>query len=71
MTVREREPQTERPENAGHEDHLTHVYCHCNPDRGLCGVDLSNCPVVRTNEDLCVVCADLDQLACERCGSWE
>ena len=37
----------------------THLYC-CDPDRSLCGLDISSHPYVGDDEEItCVVCADL------------
>ncbi|MFK4801738.1 hypothetical protein ACI3K5_24025 [Streptomyces sp. MPA0124] len=46
----------------------THVFC-CNPDRALCGHDVSNDPEVDgpTPTD-CVVCLDLEEQPCPVCG---
>lgn len=45
----------------------THVFC-CNPDRALCGHDVSDHPEVDgpTPND-CVVCLDLEEQPCPRC----
>jgi hypothetical protein len=42
---------------------LTHVYC-CNPDLALCGEDVSNTPEVDQDEQLCMVCEDLEEQPC-------
>lgn len=47
-----------------------HLYC-CDPDRGLCGADLRGLVDFGDNdspEPYCVVCEDLVELICERCG---
>lgn len=41
-------------------DEVTHVYC-CDPDRSLCGLDLTGTGPARPGEQDCVVCADLDE----------
>lgn len=46
-----------------------HLYC-CDPDRAICGVDLSAADEVEDLPNLCVVCDDLDALPCPHCG-WE
>ncbi|MCX4677656.1 hypothetical protein OG413_20505 [Streptomyces sp. NBC_01433] len=46
---------------------ITHYYC-CNPDRALCGLDLSGMPPAGAGEQDCVVCVDLDA-DCPRCAS--
>lgn len=54
------------------DDNLIHLICACDPDRGLCGVNLAGAPVVAAgdcpDEPRCVVCVDLGPLPCERCG---
>lgn len=45
-----------------------HIFCPCSPDMALCGEDLSDVPF-DDGDDVCVVCADLDRLPCERCGT--
>lgn len=49
-------------------DRTTHVIC-CNPDRALCGHDVSDEPEVPdgTGHD-CIVCLDLEEQTCPRCG---
>jgi hypothetical protein len=48
---------------------LTHTYCECTPLIALCGVTLSEELTEWAEEDLCIVCEDLDPLPCERCGA--
>ncbi len=51
------------------EDDLLHWYCECNEFIGLCGVDLTNAQHGDPElEPICVVCDDLDDLPCPRCG---
>ncbi len=71
MDVSRREPDTithEAPTNRASHD-LGHVYCCCDPDRALCGLDISAYTVQEVaDEDLCVVCCHLDPVPCRRCG---
>jgi hypothetical protein len=50
-------------------DDTTHVFC-CNPDRALCGQDVSTEPEVPygVGHD-CIVCLDLEDQPCSRCGT--
>lgn len=50
------------------DDLTTHIYC-CNPDRALCGHDVTDDPEVPgpTPTD-CVVCLDLEPKPCRICG---
>lgn len=52
------------------DDELTHWFCACDENRGLCGVDLTDVPIIGDDDPAleCVVCADLDWSDCERCG---
>lgn len=56
----------------GCDDDLNHLYC-CDENRSLCGIDLTDVPVVDVDPDedpdLCVVCRDLEFRTCERCGA--
>lgn len=50
------------------DDCLRHVYC-CDPETALCGTDLSDTD--ETDDDdapTCVVCLDLEDVTCPRCG---
>lgn len=48
---------------------LTHLFC-CDPDLSLCGLDLSLTPYgMSPGEEQCVVCVDLEDAVCPRCGS--
>jgi Zn finger protein HypA/HybF involved in hydrogenase expression len=52
-------------------DDLDHWFCACNRDVALCGADIAGQPEsepVFTDDD-CVVCDDLLDLPCERCGA--
>jgi hypothetical protein len=42
---------------------LNHIYC-CSPDVSLCGLDISQHPEVDTDDDMCVVCEDLEDGPC-------
>lgn len=54
------------------DDGLSHIACRCDKDRALCGKDL--CDAHDCPEDLscgclyCVVCVDLEDVDCPRCG---
>ncbi|MET7900624.1 hypothetical protein [Streptomyces sp. NPDC005336] len=53
------------------DDELDHVYC-CDPDRALCGADLSDVAEIvddwdNEDVDVCVVCVDLERRGV-RCG---
>lgn len=51
------------------EPDIMHLVCDCNDDIALCGTDVSGEPWNHDSDpDLCVVCADLDVLDCQRCG---
>lgn len=50
------------------DDVFTHVVC-CDPDVALCGSDVSDVAWVDEDEEAtCVVCADLEEHTCTRCG---
>ncbi|MEU3160028.1 hypothetical protein ABZ753_21595 [Streptomyces griseoincarnatus] len=50
------------------DNETTHVFC-CDPDRALCGHDVSNDPEVpNPTPNDCVVCLDLEEQPCPRCG---
>ena len=56
--------------DTGMDDELDHWYC-CDPDRSLCGRDISDleeCEEWSCDDHPCVVCEDLVDLPCERCG---
>lgn len=59
------QPQSSEPTT---NDGLVHVFC-CIYDLGLCGTDLTDVPEVLEDEITCVVCHDLRDQPCERCGS--
>lgn len=48
-------------------DNLDHYVC-CDPNLALCGVDVTHATWSEDLPDLCVVCEDLDEFECERCG---
>ena len=57
---------------SGDDDDLDHYYCSCNEDVALCGADISDALDITGSPesgDTCVVCIDLDDLSCERCGA--
>lgn len=53
-------------------DELYHVVCQCDEDTALCGLDVSDIPYtvdfIPEDDIVCVVCEDLAQRPCERCG---
>ncbi|GHG80526.1 hypothetical protein [Streptomyces griseocarneus] len=51
-------------------DMISHTYC-CDPDRALCGLDLSGMPPAGEGDQGCVVCVDLDECkaACPLCAT--
>ncbi|MFD4258198.1 hypothetical protein ACFWR9_11345 [Streptomyces sp. NPDC058534] len=50
-------------------DDLTHVVCYCDPNLALCGTDVTDSDWVDEDEDTtCVVCVDLVDQPCPRCG---
>jgi len=54
------------PTNLGNP--TVHVFC-CNPDRALCGHDVSNDPEVpNPTPNDCIVCLDLEEQPCPHCG---
>lgn len=58
-------PQRSRPRA---DDDLAHLYCECDPDVSLCGLDISGEPEATDPADWCVVCDDLNEFPCPRCG---
>ena len=57
------------PSNTDVNDRTTHVIC-CNWDIALCGLDVSDEPVVPdgVGHD-CIVCLDLEEQRCPDCGT--
>ena len=53
--------------NASRDAGILHYYCECDPDRALCGLDITDFPETE-HEPECVVCVDLGDLRCPRCG---
>lgn len=52
-------------------DDMWHTFCHCSPDVSLCGVAVGDDAEVEwesTQATECVVCADLEDRDCPRCG---
>lgn len=65
---------TDRPEKSRDGDDLSHVFCQCDPDLALCGRDITGEPKSDEvdwvpDEDTCVVCDDLTDSLCPRCGA--
>lgn len=47
-----------------------HYFC-CDPNKALCGEDLTEDPEIEydaNKHQLCVVCDDLDNYTCKECG---
>ena len=49
---------------------LWHIICRCNEDIALCGHETTGDEIRDEvpSEDVCVVCDDLGDLPCPRCG---
>lgn len=47
---------------------IVHLVCDCDDTRSLCGIDVTVDVDSSNPEDDCVVCEDLQQFDCERCG---
>lgn len=46
---------------------LNHIYCDCDPDRALCGLDVSDLAEDDKGSP-CIVCYEMERYPCERCG---
>lgn len=64
-------PETVPFDHYDDEWHPMHAICECNEDIGLCGaelegdiLDLDDFPL----DEWCVVCLELSELPCRRCG---
>jgi hypothetical protein len=55
-------------EDGGDSDDLVHVACDCSEEIALCGTELTFGVDEWTDDELCVVCKDLEPLPCPRCG---
>lgn len=55
-------------EDGGDSDDLVHVACECSEELSLCGVDLTSEAGDFTDDEMCVVCKDLEPQPCPRCG---
>jgi hypothetical protein len=53
----------EAPAAVGSDLGLNHIYC-CSPDVSLCGLDISQHPEIDVDENMCVVCEDLEDGPC-------
>ena len=53
-----------------HDDTLYHIFCECDEDLGLCGLDISDLVISEPlgDDKVCVVCLDLEFVPCSRCG---
>lgn len=52
-------------------DENEHIFCWCDVNLALCGADISESPIElgeRAWPDMCVVCAELENSPCPRCG---
>ena len=61
----------ESPTSASLDDNtLCHIFCKCDEDLGLCGLDISDCVISDPlgDDTVCVVCLDLEFAPCHRCG---
>lgn len=63
----------ERPrtdDNSADDDYEVHLWCHCSPNRTLCGIDFEEAMYDDDDDEeiTCVVCIDLENRPCERCG---
>lgn len=55
----------------GDGEDLSHAVCGCDEDTALCGTDVSDVPWAADGQapsNPCVVCVDLAELPCPRCG---
>lgn len=51
------------------EEDLVHFYCECDENTALCGTDITDDPKDSEEEEVnCVVCIDLVEFPCPRCG---
>ena len=61
----------ESPASASLDDNtLFHIFCECDEDLGLCGLDISDYAISDPldGDPVCVVCLDLEFVPCPRCG---
>lgn len=61
-----------KPSNtSSDDDDLDHIYCECDENISLCGIDLTGVEEIDKDAetpDDCVVCIDLRDRPCQRCG---
>lgn len=56
--------------NTDEPDDVAHIVCDCDDNRTLCGLDGTGMHWLEVDElPDCVVCLDLDDFDCDRCGS--
>lgn len=55
-------------EEGGDFDDLVHICCECSEDLALCGGELGAEAVDFADDEMCVVCLDLEKQPCPRCG---
>lgn len=48
---------------------MTHLFCDCNEDVSFCGLDISALPCDEDINEYCIVCAEMSEKPCERCGA--
>lgn len=62
-------PQPAPPGPPPDYDEVVHLRC-CEPDRAMCGYDLSGMIAVARDEIrvVCIVCEDFEKNGCPRCG---
>lgn len=66
------EEKVELSDGGGGYSDIEHYYCDCDSDKALCGEDLTDAEdhsnMYTPEEDDCVVCVDLIEFPCVRCG---
>ena len=69
MIETEEKPQLGEPFTCGDPD-MEHYCCDCSPDIALCGANLEDAEYleIADSPDDCVVCVDLKDRPCQRCG---
>jgi hypothetical protein len=64
--------QEENTTAARNDIDLDHFFCYCNPDKGLCGTNLTDYPFLDDDEEVdCVVCLAMVDMPCPLCGALE
>lgn len=57
-----------RVDSSTDDDGICHLYCECDPDLALCGLDVTDFEDDDDFDAFCVVCEDLVDVPCTRCG---